>query len=61
MEDEERRMNETLQAQGDRPQSLCRCDGGLFAEGVVHRLDRDQRLSLFHEFFSPYASGKKEL
>ena len=59
-------MNETLQEQGDReqgdrPQSLCRCDGGLFAEGVARKLDRDQMLSLFHEFFSPYASGKKEL
>jgi len=76
MEDEERRMNQTLQEQGDReqgdreqgdreqgdrPQSLCRCDGGLFAEGVARKLDRDQMLSLFHEFFSPYASGKKEL
>jgi glycine cleavage system H lipoate-binding protein len=57
MEEEERRMNQSLQEHAEM--QACRsCDGGLFAEGVARKLDRDQMLSLFHEFFSPYASGK---
>ena len=32
---------------------------GLFAEGVLTLLDRESRPALFHEFFSPFASGKR--
>ncbi|MGA2156201.1 MAG: hypothetical protein ABSH37_17470 [Bryobacteraceae bacterium] len=34
-------------------------DGGLFAVGVLNCLDRESRPALFHEFFSPFASGKR--
>jgi len=34
-------------------------DGGLFAAGVLNCLDRESRPALFHEFFSPFASGKR--
>ena len=36
-------------------------DGGLFAVGVLNCLDRESRPALFHEFFSPFASGKRDL
>ncbi len=55
IEHEERRMNEFLQQQHG-----VAADGGVFASGVARHLDREQRLALFHEFFSPYASGKRE-
>ncbi len=55
IEQEQRRMSEFLQEQ----QGVA-ADGGVFASGVARHLDRDQRLALFHEFFSPYASGKRE-
>ncbi|MBZ5728551.1 MAG: hypothetical protein LAP87_26660 [Acidobacteriia bacterium] len=59
MEREEHRMSEFLQRQADAPGGLAHlADGGLFAPGVVRHLDRDQMLALFHEFFSPYASGE---
>ena len=61
MEQEQRRANEFLQQQ-HRQECLGACaDGGQFAPGVMRTLDRERRLSLFHEFFSPYASGKREL
>ena len=40
------------------PRALA-ADGGLFAAGVARMLDRDRKLALFHEFFSPYASGRE--
>lgn len=60
MEEEQRRMSEFLQ-EGQKPGDLGRlaADGGLFAEGAARRLDRDRMLSLFHEFFSPYAGGQR--
>ena len=61
MEDEQRRANEFLQQQHSQEwQSAC-ADGGEFAPGVLRALDRERRLALFHEFFSPYASRKREL
>ena len=53
MEHELRRINESVQRG-----SGTAADGGLFAPGVLHCLDRESRPSLFHEFFSPFASGK---
>ena len=55
MEGEQRRMNELLQQQGTPGLAA---DGGLFAPGAARKLDRDRLLSLFHEFFSPYAVSK---
>jgi glycine cleavage system H lipoate-binding protein len=59
MEQEQRRINEFLQQQVHTAEPVA-ADGGLFASGLARLLDRDQRLALFHEFFSPYASGKRE-
>ena len=63
MEEEQRRMNEFLQSWNgtEAPAAApALCDGGLFAAGVVGQLERSQGLALAQEFFSPYASGKKE-
>jgi glycine cleavage system H protein len=35
-------------------------DGGLFAEGLVRQLSREQAAGLAHEFFSPFASLKRK-
>ena len=58
MEQEQRRMNEFLQ-QEQAARSGTMSDGGLFAAGLAHHLDGDRLRVLFHEFFSPYASGKR--
>ena len=55
MEQELRGINEFLQQR--QPGSMA-ADGGLFAAGLSRHLEREQMLALFHEFFSPYASGK---
>jgi hypothetical protein len=55
MEGEQRRMSEHL-----LDGSGTAADGGLFARGAARLLDPDRRRGLFHEFFSPYASGKRE-
>ena len=55
IEQEERRMNEFLQQQEG-----VAADGGVFTPGVARHLDGDRMRALFHEFFSPYASGKRE-
>ena len=34
-------------------------DGGLPRPGFFQRLEREQRLALFHEFFSPFVGGGK--
>jgi glycine cleavage system H lipoate-binding protein len=57
METEQRRINEFLQQQSGNGQFAA--DGGLFSAGLARLLDRDRMLALFHEFFSPYASGKR--
>ena len=57
MEREQIRMSEFLQQQA-HPAGRLAADGGLFVPGVVRQLDRERRLALFHEFFSPYASGE---
>jgi glycine cleavage system H lipoate-binding protein len=57
MEREQRRINEFLQQQHSLPTAA---DGGQFVAGLARVLDRGQMLALFHEFFSPYASGKRE-
>jgi glycine cleavage system H lipoate-binding protein len=46
MHGEQRRMNEFLQQQ-----TGCSADGGMFASGLPRMLDREQTLTLFHEFF----------
>jgi glycine cleavage system H lipoate-binding protein len=46
MHDEQARMNEFLQQQ-----TGCVADGGMFAAGLARVLDREQMLTLFHEFF----------
>ena len=53
MEQELRRINESVQRGAGTA-----ADGGLFTAGVLHCLDRESRPALFHEFFSPFASGK---
>lgn len=58
MEQEQRRMNEFLQ-QEQAARSGTMSDGGLFAAGLAHHLHGDRLRVLFHEFFSPYASGKR--
>jgi glycine cleavage system H lipoate-binding protein len=60
MEQEQRRMNEFLQ-QSQGFGAPAAADGGLFSAGLASLLPRDRMLALFHEFFSPLASGKKEL
>jgi glycine cleavage system H lipoate-binding protein len=55
MQQEQRRINEFLQA------GAFAADGGLFAAGLPRHLERQQMLALFHEFFSPFAGGKREL
>ncbi len=57
MEREHLRMNEFLQRTTG---CGALADGGALACGVASQLDRSQMLALFHEFFSPYASGRKE-
>jgi glycine cleavage system H lipoate-binding protein len=46
MEQEQRRMNEFLQAGSGTV-----ADGGLFAAGAARMLERERMLALFHEFF----------
>ena len=46
MEREQHRINDFLQQQ-----SGISADGGLFANGLVRGLDREQAIALFHEFF----------
>jgi glycine cleavage system H lipoate-binding protein len=60
MEEEQRRMNEFLQSWPAPEKAPAMCDGGVFAAGVLRQLDRSQALALVHEFFSPYASGKRD-
>jgi len=57
MEREERRMSEFVHQQ-TTPEPMA-ADGGMFIEGVARHLDRERRLALFHEFFSPYANEKR--
>lgn len=47
MEQEQKRINQYLQQQ-----TGCAADGGMFAAGLAGRLERDQMLGLFYEFFS---------
>lgn len=54
MDSELHRINQFLQEQTGTA-----CDGGLFSEALVRRLDRGPMLALFHEFFSAEA-GKKD-
>ena len=60
MEEEQRRVNEFLQSWPSPEKAAALCDGGLFAAGVLRQLDRSQALALAQEFFSPYASGKRD-
>jgi glycine cleavage system H lipoate-binding protein len=58
MEREERRINEFVQQHVNGQPIALVADGGMFAAGVARKLDRERMLTLFHEFFSPYASRK---
>jgi glycine cleavage system H lipoate-binding protein len=58
IEREERRMSEFLQHDGGAARPMA-ADGGLFVEGAARHLDRERRMALFHEFFSPYANEKR--
>jgi glycine cleavage system H lipoate-binding protein len=55
MEQEQRRINEFLQQEMGGAIGPLAADGGLFGR----ELERERKLALFHEFFSPYASGKR--
>jgi glycine cleavage system H lipoate-binding protein len=57
MEQEQRRINEFLQREAGSGQFAA--DGGLFAAGLPRLVERDRMLALYHEFFSPWASGKR--
>ena len=59
MEEESRHMNDFLQQQTESPVPAL-CDGGLFANGAARQLDRERLLALSQEFFSPYASRKRD-
>jgi glycine cleavage system H lipoate-binding protein len=61
MEEEQRRVNEFLQSWPSPGTAPAMCDGGLYAAGLLRQLDRSQALALAQEFFSPYASGKRDL
>lgn len=54
MEDEQRRVNESLQAI-----TGAAADGGLPRPGFLGRVERGQSLALFHEFFSPETKEHK--
>jgi glycine cleavage system H lipoate-binding protein len=54
-EEEMSRISEYLQQQ----QGVS-ADGGIFAEGVIRHLNVDDRLPLFHEFFSSAERRRKE-
>jgi glycine cleavage system H lipoate-binding protein len=56
MEHELIRINQFLQEHAGTGEFAA--DGGQFASDLVSHLERDRMLPLFHEFFSPYASGK---
>ena len=58
MENEQRRINEFLQEPAG-PGPTYAADGGLFAPDLAPRLAPDRLRALFHEFFSPQASGDK--
>lgn len=58
MEREQRRINEFFQ-QHTAGAGLLAADGGVLVEGAARHLDREARLALFHEFFSPFASEKR--
>jgi glycine cleavage system H lipoate-binding protein len=60
MEREQRLINEFLQqpAEGSQP---CIADGGQFAEDLAAQIPSDRLRTLFHEFFSPSASGKSHV
>ncbi len=55
IEEEQGRMNEFLQQQEG-----VAADGGVFAPGAARHVNPEQRRAMFHEFFSPYASRKRE-
>jgi len=63
MEQEQRRINEFLQetpsSQGQLSQLAA--DGGLFSAGLPSLLEAGRMRALFHEFFSPFAGGKRDL
>jgi glycine cleavage system H protein len=57
MDGEVKRVNEFLQ-QLPGPNGPTAADGGMFSAGLARYIEREQMLSLFHEFFSPDASRK---
>jgi glycine cleavage system H protein len=59
MEREVLRMNEYAQQLRQDGGHHLAADGGEFAPGLIEHLEREETLALFHEFFSPLASGKR--
>jgi hypothetical protein len=59
MEREQLHINEFLQQEMEGAIGPLAADGGLFSAGIGRELERERKLALFHEFFSPYASGKR--
>jgi glycine cleavage system H protein len=59
MEQEQRRINEFLQQEMEAAIGPLAADGGLFTAGIGRQLERERKLTLFHEFFSPYAGAKR--
>jgi len=60
MEQEQRRINEFLQEE-PTSQGRLAADGGLFAAALPRCLNPGRMRALFHEFFSPFAGGKRDL
>jgi len=56
MEQEQHRINEFLQHLNNLA-----ADGGVFVQGLASYLDREQMLTLFHEFFSPLRGKRDQL
>jgi glycine cleavage system H lipoate-binding protein len=56
MERDLSRINQFLQENASAGEFAA--DGGQFVADLARHLERDRMLALFHEFFSPYASGK---
>jgi glycine cleavage system H lipoate-binding protein len=60
MEQEQRRINEFLQQPAEGSEA-CAADGGQFADSLAAHIPAARLRALFHEFFSPFASGKSQL
>jgi len=55
MVDDSRRLSERVQARNSVAGVRLAADGGLFCAGLLGELERDEALTVFHEFCSPLA------